>query len=147
MANVVGPAGLSGCFRCGFVWQPRGVNPQRCPRCKSLLWDAPQIHPVRPGRGLGVEQIVKPKQKELEKALLRHRARNPRVFGSVARSQAGKRSDLDLLVDFDREASAFDQMGLIADLEDLFQRRVEVAEPSGIHWLIRPQVLFEAVSV
>lgn len=147
IANIVGPAGISGCFRCAFVWLPRTTNPVRCPRCKSLLWDAPQIRPVRPGKGLGIEQIIKPRREALEDALAKHRARNPRVYGSVARNQAGKRSDLDLLVDFDRDASAFDQMGLIADLEDIFQRKVDVAEPSGVHWLIRPQVLFEAVSV
>jgi predicted nucleotidyltransferase len=50
-------------------------------------------------------------------------------------------------VDFDPEASAFDQMKLIADLEDLFGRTVDVAEPQGLHWLARPQVLFEAVPI
>jgi predicted nucleotidyltransferase len=79
--------------------------------------------------------------------LARHKARNPRVFGSVARSEATKESDLDLLVEFDRSASVFDQAALIADLEDVFGRRVDVAEPGGLHWLVRPQVLFEAVAV
>ncbi len=77
--------------------------------------------------------------------LRKHRARNPRVFGSVVRSEATKRSDLDLLVDFDPGASAFDQIELKMDLERLLRRRVDVVEPAGLHWLIRPQVLFEAV--
>ncbi len=147
MSNSIGPSGLSGCFRCGFVWTPRSLNPLRCARCKSRLWDAPLIQPVRQGRGLGVREIIVPKREALRVALAAHRARNPRVFGSVARKQATRQSDLDLLVDFDPGASAFDQTGLIADLEDLFGRRVDVAEPGGLHWLVRPQVLFEAVSV
>lgn len=69
------------------------------------------------------------------------------MFGSVARKEAGQRSDLDLLVDFERDASAFDQFDLIADLGHLFRRKVHVAEPGGLHWLIRPQVLFEAIPV
>ncbi len=76
-----------------------------------------------------------------------HKARNPRVFGSVARSEATARSDIDLLVDFDPGATPMDQIGLKQDLERLFRRRVDVAEAAGLHWLIRPQVLFEAVAV
>ncbi|MFZ3355661.1 MAG: nucleotidyltransferase domain-containing protein [Thermoplasmata archaeon] len=147
MSNTLAPDGLSGCFRCGFVWRPRSPEPRLCPRCKSRLWDSPVIRPVRRGHGLGIVEIVIPKRAELEKALRARRARNPRVFGSVARSLAGPKSDLDLLVDFDSGASAFDQFGLINDLENLFGRKVDVAEPSGLHWLVRPQVLFEAVPI
>jgi uncharacterized protein len=147
VANVIGPDGMSGCFRCGFVWSPRTPDARMCPRCKSVLWDAPVLRPVRKGAGKGVDEIVGPRRVQLFQALAAHHARNPRVFGSVARKEAGKRSDLDLLVDFDPGASAFDQMGLIADLEEIFQRRVDVAEPGGLHWLIRPQVLFEATPV
>jgi predicted nucleotidyltransferase len=79
---------------------------------------------------------------------LRHnRARNPRVFGSVARNSATKKSDLDLLVDFDDEATLFDQVRLIQDLEALLHRGVDVTTPAGLHWLIRAQVLFEAVPI
>ncbi len=118
-----------------------------CPRCKSRLWDAPVIRPVRRGTGLGVDDIIKPKREEMAKALARHKAHHPKVFGSIARGEATRNSDLDLLVEFDAKASAFDQTALINDLEDLFGRRVDLAEPGGLHWLIRPQILFEAVRV
>jgi uncharacterized protein len=145
MSNQLRLGGLSGCFRCGFVWTPRTPEPRRCPRCKSQLWDAPILHPVRRGTGLGIADVIEPERSEFEEILQRNRARNPRVFGSVARNQADRESDIDLLVDFEDGASAFDQVGLIDDLQKLFHRRVDVAEPSGLHWLIRPQVLFEAV--
>ena len=145
MSNPLGPDGLSGCFRCGFVWTPRDPNAKLCPRCKSRLWDAPLIRPVRRGSGFGIEDIVGPKRSQLEQILRKNKARNPRVFGSIARNQASRKSDIDLLVDFEEGASALDQVGLIQDLEKLFRRKVDVAEPSGLHWLIRPQVLFEAV--
>ncbi|HUZ79098.1 MAG TPA: nucleotidyltransferase family protein [Thermoplasmata archaeon] len=147
MSNSIGPGGLSGCFRCACVWVPREVEPRLCPRCKSRLWDAPVIRPVRRGTGLGVDDIIKPKREEMSKVLTRHKARNPKVFGSIARGEGTKDSDLDLLVEFDASASAFDQVALINDLEDVFGRRVDIAEPGGLHWLIRPQILFEAVSV
>jgi len=147
VSNRIGVGGLSGCFRCGFVWLPRDINASLCPRCKSRLWDAPVIRPVRHGTGPGIAEIIQPKRDALTKALRVHKARNPRVFGSVARNDATRTSDIDLLVDFDSNASGFDQMALIADLEDLFGRTVDVAEPEGLHWLIRPQVLFEAVPI
>ncbi len=78
-------------------------------------------------------------------ALRDHKARNPRVFGSVLRSEATPDSDIDLLVDFDPGASAFDHVELAQALGRLFHRKVDVVEPQGLHWLIRPQVLFEAV--
>ena len=145
MANSLPVDGMAGCHRCAFVWRPRRTSPARCPRCKSSLWDVPKLKPVTRGDGLGVQEIVQPRRAALFRIIKLHHASNPRVFGSVARNEATPTSDLDLLVDFDPEATVFDQVGLIQDLTSLFRRRVEVAQPEGIHWLIRPQVLFEAV--
>jgi uncharacterized protein len=88
-----------------------------------------------------------PKRDELYVVLQSNGARNPRVFGAWARSEATFSSPIDLLVDFDARASAFDYAALVRDLERVFKRRVDVAEPDGLHWLARPQVLFEAVAV
>ena len=35
--------------------------------------------------------------------------------------------------------------GLVADLEDLLGRRVDVVEPEGLHWYLRGKVLKDAV--
>jgi predicted nucleotidyltransferase len=147
MTNLLQPDGFAGCFRCAYVWRPRSAAPQRCPRCKSKLWDVPKLRPLSIGRGLGIREIVGPHRAELTVALRANKARNPRVFGSVARSEATVASDLDLLVDFDTEASVFDHVSLLSDLRKIFGRGVDVAEPTGLHWLIRPQVLFESVPV
>lgn len=147
MTHLLKPDGLAGCFRCAYVWRPRSTSPARCPRCKSALWDAPRLRGVRLGNGLGIADIFAGKRKQFLDALRKNKARNPRVYGSVARNQASRESDLDLLVDFDSDATAFDHVGLLQDLERLFRRKVDVAEPEGLHWLIRPQVLFEAIPV
>ena len=49
------------------------------------------------------------------------------------------------VVEFEPDASAFDHIGLIQDLEELLGRRVDVATSSTLHWIIRPQALLEAV--
>jgi predicted nucleotidyltransferase len=75
----------------------------------------------------------------------RHGARNVRVFGSFARGDARPNSDLDLLVEAAPKHSPFFPAGLIADLEEMLGRKVEVVEPEGLHWYVRDRVLKEAV--
>lgn len=74
----------------------------------------------------------------------RHHAERVRVFGSVGRGEDGEGSDLDLLVDFDAEASLFDAFALQDEPEALLGQHVEVATPAGLHSLIRARVLQEA---
>jgi hypothetical protein len=66
------------------------------------------------------------------------------VFGSVRRSEATATSDIDLLVDRGAGTSLLERAALIDDLERILGRRVEVVPDEALHWLVRPQVLFEA---
>jgi uncharacterized protein len=75
----------------------------------------------------------------------RHGFDHVRVFGSVRRGEATKRSDVDLLVARRQGTSLLDRAALEIDLEGLLGRKVDVVTDEGLHWLIRPQVLFEAV--
>jgi len=49
----------------------------------------------------------------------RYGVRNVRVFGSVARGDAGAESDLDLLVDVDRGHGYFDMARFALGVEEL----------------------------
>jgi uncharacterized protein len=75
----------------------------------------------------------------------RHGVTSVRVFGSFARNEAREDSDLDLLVEAGPNTSAFFPGGLLIDLEEALQRKVEVVEEQGLHHLLRGQVLEEAV--
>jgi len=116
-----------------------------CPRCKSRFWDVPLLRKLPRDTGLGIAEIIDPHRKGVERLLRRHKASRGRVFGSVARSSAGPRSDVDLLVEFRPDASAYDQVELILDLEKLLGRKVDVTTEAALHWLVRPQALLEAV--
>jgi predicted nucleotidyltransferase len=62
---------------------------------------------------------VRAKREPIERALASRGARNPRVFGSVARGDAVADSDVDLLVDFDGlPPSGFHYFGMIRELQD-----------------------------
>lgn len=82
---------------------------------------------------------------EILRIATQHGAYNIRVFGSVARGDAGPNSDLDLLVDAGPETTAFFPGGLVADLEQLLGRRIDVVEPDGLLPALRARVLSEAV--
>lgn len=74
-----------------------------------------------------------------------HHASSPRVFGSVARGDDAPGSDLDLLVDFDDNASLLDEVGLRLALVDLLQVEVDVVAADSLRGAVRERVLGEAV--
>ena len=76
-----------------------------------------------------------------------HGVKSVKVFGSAARGEAGSESDLDLLVEVGETVSPWFPGGLIADLEEMLGRKVDIAEPDTIHRVIREQVLSEAVAL
>jgi len=94
---------------------------------------------------LGVADLIEREREEILRVAARHGAGNVRVFGSVARGEAGAESDLDLLVEMLPDHSPFFPGGLIADLEDLLGREVHVVTEGALHWFIRESVLKEAV--
>ena len=69
---------------------------------------------------------------EIRALVAAHHARDPRVFGSVARGEDRPGSDLDLLVAFDDEASLFDLARLHAELEALLGIDVDVLDEGGL---------------
>ena len=93
----------------------------------------------------GLANLVASEREEILRVAARHGAGNVRVFGSVARGEAGAESDLDLLVEMQPDHSPFFPGGLIADLEELLGREVHVVTEDALHWFIRESVLKEAV--
>jgi predicted nucleotidyltransferase len=74
----------------------------------------------------------------------RHGAKNVRIFGSVARGEAGPESDVDFLVKMEEGRSLLDLSSLVADLQDLLGRKVDVVSEDGLYWLLRRRILKEA---
>lgn len=83
---------------------------------------------------------------EIREIARRYGASNLRVFGSVARGDAGAQSDVDFLVELESGRSLFDLGGLLMDLQELLHCRVDVVTPAGLRPRIRQRVLAEAVS-
>lgn len=96
---------------------------------------------------MGVDELIGPQRDAILRIARKHGASNVRVFGSVARGEAGPDSDVDLLIDAGAVTSAWFPGGLVADLEAVLGRRVDVVTERGLMPEMRPHVLREAVPV
>jgi predicted nucleotidyltransferase len=59
------------------------------------------------------------------------------LFGSFARGDFGKDSDIDIFVDFNNNIDGFDYIRLAHELEDLFQHKIDLVSRKGV----KPQYL------
>jgi uncharacterized protein len=94
---------------------------------------------------MGLPELLKEKREEILAIAAKHGAYNVRVFGSAARGEAGPESDVDVLVELGPDRSLFDLGGLLADLEELLECKVDVVTERGLRNRIRNRVLQEAV--
>ncbi|QFY90662.1 nucleotidyltransferase family protein [Magnetovirga frankeli] len=86
---------------------------------------------------------------ELNRAAVRqvvesHRARNPRVFGSVVHGEDTDASDLDILIDPTDETTLFDIGAIRHELLNLLGVPVDVVTPKALPEKLRAMVLAEA---
>jgi hypothetical protein len=88
---------------------------------------------------------MKVKREQILQLARRHGVTRVRVFGSMARGDAGPQSDVDLLVDVGAEPTPWFPGGLIIELEELLGRRVQVITERGLDALLRDRILQEAV--
>src|SRR5919109_2387015 len=95
------------------------------------------------GQAMMLEQLLHEKRDDIKRIAARHGAYNIRVFGSVARGEAGPESDIDLLIDVGPTTSSWFPAGLILDLKDLLGRPVDVITEKALKPELRDHVLRE----
>ncbi len=71
-------------------------------------------------------------------------AHNIRVFGSVNKESDNLGSDVDFLVDLEKNRSLLDLAGMVYDLQQLLNRKVDVVTENGLHWYIKDAIIREA---
>jgi uncharacterized protein len=91
--------------------------------------------------------MIHDKREEIRRIAARHGVLRIRVFGSVARGEAGPDSDVDFLVEVGPATTSWFPAGFIVDLEDLLGRRVEIVVERALNADLRDRVLQEAVAV
>jgi predicted nucleotidyltransferase len=91
--------------------------------------------PVKPS------EVFETHRSSVRRVVEAHQARNPRVFGSIARGEDTTNSDLDLLVDTTEGTSLFDIAAIELELERLMGTPVHVTTASALHGALRVRVL------
>ena len=67
------------------------------------------------------------------------------MFGSYARGEATPESDVDILIELDRQASLLDFIGIKLELEDVLGRSVDLVEYAAIRPRLRDRILRDEV--
>jgi hypothetical protein len=94
---------------------------------------------------MGIEETLKEKRERILQIAFKHGVKWILVFGSAARGEAGPDSDVDFLVEVEGPTSPWFPGGLVADLEDLLGRRVDVVEADALREPVRERILKEAL--
>ncbi len=96
---------------------------------------------------MGIQEFIGSKKTQILAIAKRYGAINVRVFGSVAEGTADENSDIDFLVDLEEGRTLFDLGGLLMDLQDLLQRKIDVVTTTGLRERIKDDVLKQAVDL
>lgn len=90
-------------------------------------------------------QTVQRNRNTILRIVRKHGGNSVRVFGSVARGDAGPESDIDLLVEMDPGSGLLAQAAMLLALERALGCDVDLVTPQGLTERIRERVLREAV--
>jgi predicted nucleotidyltransferase len=88
-----------------------------------------------------------PEDKRFRQILEKNKAVSIAVFGSFASGTAGRNSDIDFLVEFQKDADLFDMIGLKLDLEEMLKRKVDIVTRNSISKYIRKGILEQAIPI
>jgi predicted nucleotidyltransferase len=87
---------------------------------------------------------LRQRRAEIERLVNQYGAHDIRIFGSVARGEAGRESDIDVLVKFDHGRSLLDLVAIQQDLADMLGCNGDVVSEGALR--SGDRILREAVS-
>ena len=96
---------------------------------------------------MSIDKTLREKRDQILAIARQHSARNVRVFGSLARGEGKRDSDLDVLVELEPGRSLLDIVAIKQDLEDLLNTKVDVVTEAAVSPYIRSQILRQAISL
>ncbi len=89
--------------------------------------------------------LLRSRRDHILQVAAQHGAHNVRLFGSVARGDAGPESDIDFLVQMESGRSLLDLIELSQKLEALLQRKVDILTDGGLSPYLEQRIHAEAV--
>ncbi len=84
----------------------------------------------------------------IKRVLKRHDVKQAFLFGSYARGDANRTSDMDIIIDFrSKKKSLFDLAGVKIDLEETLNHSVDITTPRALHPRLKPTIMAEAKKI
>ena len=96
---------------------------------------------------MNIDEIKKIIEDAEEVIRQRYKAEVIGIFGSFARGEEGKESDIDILVEFKEGATLFDLSGLGDFLEEKLGRKVDIVSTRSIRKEIKENIMKDLVAV
>jgi len=90
---------------------------------------------------------IKQIKSKIVKILKKHNVVRAGIFGSYARGEEKKDSDIDILVEIKKKISLFDFAGIKIELEEKLGRKVDLVEYKIIKPRIREHILNSEVRI
>ncbi len=92
-----------------------------------------------------LQEIMTNKRQDILTIAVSNGATQIGIFGSVVRGESKEDSDIDFLVELEKNRSLFDLIELKYQLEELLGVPVDVVTKKFLHQMIREKVLSEVV--
>jgi predicted nucleotidyltransferase len=95
-------------------------------------------------------QLLQKNRKKIYEIAERHGVSNIRVFGSVARGEEKKNSDVDLLVkvqNYSKFCTGFGHSEFDKKIEKLLHRKVDVITEKSLHPLLKNEIITTAKAI
>lgn len=96
---------------------------------------------------MNIQDVVKEKREKILGLAADHGASNVRIFGSVARGEAGPSSDADFLVSLEPGTTLIRHAALARKLRKLLGLKVHIVSERALREKIKERVMEEAVPV
>jgi len=93
---------------------------------------------------MGINEI----KNKINSILKKNGVKKAAIFGSYARGEETKKSDVDILIEYENDdKSLFDFIGLKLDLEKELKKKVDLVEYSTIKPRIKERILSEQLPI
>ena len=94
-----------------------------------------------------LDEIRDTLKKHKEEVMRDYKVKAIGIFGSVVRGEQGRRSDIDILVDYDELPDLLKLIELERRLQRILRKKVDLVEKSGIRPELRDRILREVVYI
>lgn len=86
-------------------------------------------------------------QKTIQPILWKYPIKSASIFGSYARQEARKESDIDILVEFSSGISLLQFVNIQLELEDILGKKVDLVEINTLKPQLRANILKEQIAI